>query len=104
MSVQLPRQRRDREGTHVDCDLDRDFTALDNLAVHLLNRLLLHILRSERDEAKATTLTRLAALLQLTNHVARDGAKRNLGRLRLIVLEKFLKLYECQQCSDPNIQ
>lgn len=76
----------------IDGDLDGNLTALDLLAIHLRASLLLQLLRSEGDKAKATALARLVAGLKLLDHEARDGPESDLGRSRRIVLEDLHKL------------
>lgn len=63
----------------IDGDLHGNLASLDLLAVHLCNRLLLHLLRGKGDEAEAATLASLAPSLQLLDHESRDGSKRDLG-------------------------
>lgn len=82
----------------VDGDLDSDLAALDLLAVHLSNSLLLELLGGKGNEAEATALAGLTPGLKLLNHEARDGAKSNLRGGRLVSSEKFLELWKGLAC------
>lgn len=81
-----------QEGTHVDGNLDGDLTTVDNLSVHLLNGLLLHLLGAKVDEAETTSLAGLTASLELANHITGNGAQGNLGGLGAISSKEFLEL------------
>ncbi len=76
----------------VNSNLDSNLTALNLLAVHLADSLLLQRLSSQRDETKATALASLTTSLQLLDHEAGDGAQSNLGRGGLVGLEELDKL------------
>lgn len=68
----------------VNGDLDSDLTSVNLFAIHLVDCLLLHLLRSKRDESKTTTLARLVACLKLLDHEARDWTESDLGGRRLV--------------------
>lgn len=76
----------------VDGNLDSNLAALDLLAVHLSNGLLLQLLGSQGDEAEATALASLATSLQLLDHEAGDRAQGDLGRRWLVGVEELLEL------------
>ena len=76
----------------VDGHLDGDLTALDLLAVHLLNGLVLELLGAQSDKTEATALAALVTGLQLLDHEAGDGAQGNLGGDGLVVDEDLLEL------------
>ena len=78
----------------VDGDLDSDLAALDLLAVHLRDSLLLELLGGKGNEAEATALAGLTPGLKLLNHEAGDGAKSDLRGRRLVSGEKFLELWK----------
>lgn len=82
----------------IDGDLDSDLAALNLLAVHLSNSLLLELLRGKGNEAEATALAGLTPGLKLLNHEAGDGAKSNLRGGRLVGSEKFLELWKELAC------
>jgi hypothetical protein len=52
----------------------------------------LQLLRSQGDEAEATTLARLTTSLELLDHETGNGTQGDLGRQRLVGGEKLLKL------------
>lgn len=76
----------------VDGNLDSDLTTLNLLAVHLVDSLLLQLLRSKSDEAEATTLAGLTSSLELLDHESRNRSESDLSRRRLVGLEKVLEL------------
>ena len=76
----------------VNGDLDSDLTTLNLLSVHLVDSLLLLLLRGEGDETEATSLTGLVAGLELLDHETRDWAKGDLGRRWLVSSKEFLEL------------
>ena len=80
----------------IDGNLDSDLTAVDLLAIHLTNCLLLELLRSKGYETEATSLAGLVAGLELLYHVASDGTKSDLGGCRVVSSEEFLELVGCQ--------
>lgn len=84
----------------VDGDLDSDLAALDFLAVHLRDGLLLELLGGKGNEAEAAALAGLTPGLKLLNHEARDGAKSNLRGRRLVSSEKLLKLWKGLACFE----
>ena len=76
----------------IDGDLDCDFSALDLLAVHLGDGLLLQLLRLKGDETEASALSWLISGLELLDHESWDWSEGNLGRDRLVLVEEFLEL------------
>ena len=76
----------------VDGDLDSDLATLNLLAVHLLDGLLLLLLRAESDETETTALTALVASLELLDHETRNGTQGDLGGDRLVGVEELLEL------------
>ena len=82
----------------IDGNLDSDLTAVDLLAIHLTNCLLLELLRSKGYETEATSLAGLVAGLEFLYHVASDGTKSDLGGGRVVSSEEFLELVGCQSC------
>lgn len=76
----------------VNGDLDGDLAALDLLAVHFSNGLVLLGGRSECDEAETATLASLAASLKLLDHEAGDRSERNLSGDGFVGSKKFLEL------------
>ena len=76
----------------VDGDLDSNFSSLDLLAIHLVDSLLLQLLRRQCDETETTTLAGLTTCLELLDHEAGDGPQGNLGRGRLVGAEELLEL------------
>jgi hypothetical protein len=88
----------------VDGDLDSDLTTLDLLSVHLLNSLLLKLLRGESNETEATSLASLATSLEFLDHEAGNGAEGDLGRGGLVVLEELKELvaYVSRQIKEAQ--
>lgn len=76
----------------IDGDLDGDLAAINFLAVHLGDGLLLQFLGGKRDETEATALAGFVACLKFSDHKARDGTESDLGGGRLVCGEKFLEL------------
>ena len=76
----------------VDGDLDSELAALDLLAVHFGDGLLLRLFSWEGDEGEATSLTRLATRLKLADHEARDRPESELCAGGLIGSEELEEL------------
>lgn len=76
----------------VDGYLDCELAALDLLAVHLGDSLLLQVLARERHEGETATLAGLVTGLELLDHEARDRAEGELGGSWLIGTEQLQKL------------
>ena len=76
----------------IDGNLDCDFSALDLLAVHLGDSLLLQLLRLQGDEPKASALSWLVSGLELLDHESWDRSEGDLSGDRLVFVEKFLEL------------
>jgi hypothetical protein len=76
----------------VDRDLNGNLTAFNLFAIHLVTRLLLELLRTERDETKTAALAGLTTSLQLLDHETGDGAEGDLGLGRRVVLEDLKEL------------
>ena len=76
----------------INGDLDCDLSTLDLLAVHLGNSFLLQLLRFERNEAEASSLSWLVPGLELLDHESWDWSESNLCGDWLVVIEEFLEL------------
>lgn len=80
----------------VDRDLDGNLTAFNLLAIHLLDSLVLLLLRVQGDETKATAFTGLVTGLELLDHEARNGTQGDLGRDGLVGGKDLLELLLAQ--------
>lgn len=76
----------------VDGDFDRNLSAIDLLAVHVSDRLLLEFLRLKGDKAETSTLAWLVSGLEFLHHESWNWSKGDLSGNRLVVDEKFLQL------------
>ena len=63
----------------VDGDLDCNLTTINVFTIHLGDSLLLEFLRTEGNEAEATTFTWLVAGLELLDHETWDGTESDFG-------------------------
>lgn len=76
----------------VDGNLDRDLATFDLLAIHLLDSLLLQLLRGESDETEASSLARFVACGELFDHETWDGAESNLSGTWLVGSKEVFEL------------
>lgn len=84
----------------VDSDLDSDDAAINVLAVHLGNSLVLEFLRGKVDETETASLATLVTGLQLLDHETGDRTQSNLGGDGLVSGKDFLQLWENKQAKS----